>query len=64
MDLITNLLSSLGTWPKFLKYKKNYFVSIVISEFTNLYIRRVHNIKIKCIIFVLTLEWLGYESVW
>ena len=64
MDLITNLLSSLGTCPKFLKNQKNYFVSIVISEFTNLYIRRVHNIKIKCIIFVLTLEWLGYESVW
>jgi hypothetical protein len=39
------------TWPIFQKFQKNYFVFLLISEITNLYVKRTLDIK-KVVFFL------------
>jgi hypothetical protein len=50
------------TWPIFQKFQKNYFVFLLISEITNLYVKRTLDIK-KVVFFYLTIERLSFTSL-
>jgi hypothetical protein len=57
--LITSLLKSREHWPKFQKQQKIYFV--LISGITNLYVKRISNIK-KVFSFD-NIEQLGFTAL-
>jgi len=57
-DFNNQFIKVTRTWPKFQKFKKKLFCFLLISGITNLYVKRIPDIK--KVVLLLTLGRLGF----